>query len=71
MRSAAVLTSAMLVMVTLFYGLALKVTGLDERIYYRPDEELRAFRLHLQPPACTHRTSHLDDQPCRTATCAP
>ncbi len=31
----AVLVSVMLMIATLVYGLALKVTGLDERIYYR------------------------------------
>ena len=39
----AVFTSVMLVALTVFYGLALKVTGLDERIYYRPDERYASF----------------------------
>lgn len=39
----AVFTSLMLVAVTLIYGLALSVTGLDERIYYRPDERYASY----------------------------
>lgn len=39
----AVFTSTMLVLVTVFYGLALAVTGLDERIYYRPDDKYAGF----------------------------
>lgn len=39
----AVLVSAMLVLATLIYGLALKVTGLEDRIYYRPDERYASF----------------------------
>jgi hypothetical protein len=39
----AAVVSTMLLAMTLVYGLALKVTGLDERIYYRPDEKYSSF----------------------------
>lgn len=39
----AVLTSVMLLVVTVFYGLALHVTGFEDRIYYRPDEKYLRF----------------------------
>lgn len=39
----AVFTSVTLLLVTLVYGLALKVTGLEDRIYYRPDEKYVRF----------------------------
>lgn len=39
----AVLTTVMLVLVTLFYGVALHVTGFEDRIYYRPDEKYLRF----------------------------
>ena len=39
----AVTVSLTLVMTTVFYGLALKVTGLEDSIYYRPDEKYVRF----------------------------
>lgn len=44
---AAVLVSASLVLVTLGYGLMLRVSGLENAIYYRPDEMLSEFRYDL------------------------
>jgi hypothetical protein len=38
-----VMVSITLVLVTLFYGLALKATGLEDRIYYRPDEKYASY----------------------------
>lgn len=40
---AAVLVSLTLLVVTGFYALALKITGLEDRIYYRPDEKFLSF----------------------------
>ena len=39
----AVVVSLTLVMITVFYGVALKVTGLEDHIYYRPDEKYASF----------------------------
>lgn len=39
----ALVVSLTLVMVTVIYGLALKVTGLEDHIYYRPDEKYSSF----------------------------
>jgi len=39
----AVTVTATLIAVTLIYALALRITGFDERIYYRPDEKYVSF----------------------------
>lgn len=39
----ALVVSLTLLMTTLLYGIALKVTGLEDHIYYRPDEKYASF----------------------------
>jgi len=51
----AVTLSTSLVVVTLTYGLALKLTGFGNAVYYRPDEMLSEYRADLR-----HRAYHRD-----------
>lgn len=65
----ATVVSASLVVGTLLYGLVLRITGLENAIYYRPDEILTEFRYDLghrayrRDTAMTMRMPHGDLQP--------